>query len=294
MIGSKARTMSAVEARAGAGLAAPAIVYFVLFWALPALAALYLSFTSYDLSGTPQWVGLDNYREMVTSDEFWSSVWVTLLYTVFAVGPTIVIALVVAVPLAKPGRFRAWLRGLVFIPAVMPLVGATVLWQVIYSTGGLADALAGAAGVGPRPWLTDSDYAIWALLVMVIWKYVGLYVIIFVAGLQALPANVFEAAAIDGARTLRTFFLVTVPLLRRTFTFVIVVAVTGAMQSFVPAYLLTKGGPVNATQVLPLYLYNNAFSFSRFGYASAIAIVLLVVLLVFAFTQFTLVRSDEE
>ncbi|MGW4961313.1 carbohydrate ABC transporter permease [Nonomuraea sp. NPDC004186] len=289
MTAARRATMAGVEARAGAGLAAPAIVYFVLFWALPALAALYLSFTSYDLSGTPQWVGLDNYREMATSAEFWSSVWVTVLYTVFAVGPTIVIALVVAVPLAKPGRLRAWLRGLIFVPAVMPLVGATVLWQVIYSTGGLADTL-----VGARPWLTDSGYAIWALLVMVIWKYVGLYVIIFVAGLQALPANVFEAAAIDGARTLRTFFLITVPLLRRTFTFVIVVAVTGAMQSFVPAYLLTKGGPVNATQVLPLYLYNNAFSFSRFGYASAIAIVLLVVLLVFAFTQFKLIRSDEE
>ena len=289
MTAARRATMAGVEARAGAGLAAPAIVYFVLFWALPALAALYLSFTSYDLSGTPQWVGLDNYREMATSAEFWSSVWVTVLYTVFAVGPTIVIALVVAVPLAKPGRLRAWLRGLIFIPAVMPLVGATVLWQVIYSTGGLADTLAGA-----RPWLTDSGHAIWALLVMVIWKYVGLYVIIFVAGLQALPPNVFEAAAIDGARTLRTFFLITVPLLRRTFTFVIVVAVTGAMQSFVPAYLLTKGGPVNATQVLPLYLYNNAFSFSRFGYASAIAIVLLVVLLVFAFTQFKLIRSDEE
>ncbi|MFI9842851.1 carbohydrate ABC transporter permease [Nonomuraea sp. NPDC051941] len=289
MTAARRATMAGVEARAGAGLAAPAIVYFVLFWALPALAALYLSFTSYDLSGTPQWVGLDNYREMATSAEFWSSVWVTVLYTVFAVGPTIVIALVVAVPLAKPGRLRAWLRGMVFVPAVMPLVGATVLWQVIYSTGGLADTL-----VGARPWLTDSDYAIWALLVMVIWKYVGLYVIIFVAGLQALPANVFEAAAIDGARTLRTFFLITVPLLRRTFTFVIVVAVTGAMQSFVPAYLLTKGGPVNATQVLPLYLYNNAFSFSRFGYASAIAIVLLVVLLIFAFTQFKLIRSDEE
>ncbi|GAA3204942.1 carbohydrate ABC transporter permease [Nonomuraea helvata] len=284
-----ARTMAGSEARAGAGLAAPAIVYFVLFWALPALAALYLSFTSYDLSGTPQWVGMENYRQMWANDEFWASVRVTLLYTVFAVGPTIMIALVVAVPLAKPGRLRAWLRALVFIPAVMPLVGATVLWQVIYSTGGLADTLAGA-----HPWLTDSGYAIWALLVMVIWKYVGLYVIIFVAGLQALPANVFEAAAIDGARALRTFFLVTVPLLRRTFTFVIVVAVTGAMQSFVPAYLLTKGGPVNATQVLPLYLYNNAFSYSRFGYASAIAIVLLVALLVFAFTQFKLIRSDEE
>lgn len=286
--------MATVESRAGLGLATPAIIYFVVFWALPALAALYLSFTSYDLSGTPKWVGLDNYQRMFVSGEFWDSVRVTLLYTVFAVGPTVVLALVVAVPLAKPGRFRAVLRGMIFLPAVMPLVGATVLWQVIYSTGGLADTLSSAVGAGTHPWLTDSDYAIWALLVMVIWKYVGLYVIIFVAGLQALPPNVFEAAAIDGAHTLRTFFLVTVPLLRRTFTFVIVVAVTGAMQSFVPAYLLTKGGPVNATQVLPLYLYNNAFGYSRFGYASALAIVLLVVLLVFAFTQFKLIRSDDQ
>ena len=286
--------MTTVEARAGAGLAAPAIVYFVLFWALPALAALYLSFTSYDLSGTPQWVGLDNYREMVTSDEFWSSAWVTLLYTVFAVGPTIVIALVVAVPLAKPGRFRG-----LAARADLHSGGDAAGRRHRTVAGDLLDRRsrrhARPGGRGRRPSVAHRlGLRHLALLVMVIWKYVGLYVIIFVAGLQALPANVFEAAAIDGARTLRTFFLVTVPLLRRTFTFVIVVAVTGAMQSFVPAYLLTKGGPVNATQVLPLYLYNNAFSYSRFGYASAIAIVLLVVLLIFAFTQFTMVRSDEE
>ncbi len=292
--GRRKRTLRVVQRRAGLGLSSVAIILFIAFWVAPLIATLMLSFTDYGLSRETSWVGFANYERMFGNDEFWNSLGVTVVFTFFAVGPTLALALLLALPLVKPGRVVTAIRAAIFIPAVMPLVAASLLWQVIYQTGGVADQVVGLVGLGPQPWLKDPQLAVVSLLIMVIWKYVGLYVIIFIAGLQAIPGNLYEAAAIDGARPLRTFFLITVPQLRRTFLFVIIVGVTGAVQAFVPAYLLTKGGPVDATQVLPLLLFNNAFLFSRFGYASAIAIVLLALLLVFAFLQFKLVDEPED
>jgi multiple sugar transport system permease protein len=281
------------ERRAGAALALPAAAFFLVFWLLPFGYALYLSFTDYELGGTPRWVGLDNYDRLLHSPGFSHSLQVTAIYTVCAVVPTLIIALLLAIPLSKPGRLNRWLRAAMLVPAVMPIVAAAVLWQVIYADGGMADTLTDAVGAPNADWLTDPDVALWALLVMVIWKYVGLYVIIFVAGLQSIPPSVYEAAALDAAGPVRTLFQITLPLLRRTLVFVLVIAVAGAVQSFAPAFLLTQGGPVNATQVLPIFLYQNAFTFGRMGYASAMAVVLMLLLLIVAAGQFSLLRQRE-
>ncbi|TCO49505.1 multiple sugar transport system permease protein [Kribbella antiqua] len=281
------------QRRAGIGLATPAALFFLIFWVVPFGYSVYLSFTSYDLASAPEWIGLDNYRRMLEAPQFWHSIRVTLVYVGGAVVPTMVLALLLAIPLSRPGRARAVLRSLIFIPAAIPLFAASMIWRVIYSTGGLADRI-GEHTFGVQGWLTDPDVAMWSVLVMVIWKYLGLYVILFVAGLQALPQNVYEAAAIDGSRAVRTFFLVTLPQLKRTLLFVLVIAVTGAFNSFAPAYLLTQGGPARATEVFPLYLYNNAFSFSRMGFAAALALLLLVVLLALSIAQFRLIRDEED
>jgi multiple sugar transport system permease protein len=280
------------QQRAGIAFAVPAALFFLIFWVVPFGYSLYLSFTSYDLADPPRWVGLANYQRMWDAPQFWHSIRVTLLYVTGAVVPTLVLALLLAVPLSRPGRVRALLRALIFIPAAIPLFAASMIWRVLYSTGGMADLIGRHTMLGEQGWLTDPDIAMWSLLVMVIWKYLGLYVILFVAGLQALPQNVYEAAAIDGSRTVRTFFLVTLPQLRRTLLFVLVVAVTGAFNSFAPAYLLTRGGPAQATEVFPLYLYDNAFSFSRMGFAAALALLLLAVLLALSVAQFRLIRED--
>lgn len=280
------------QRRAGITLAIPAALFFLVFWLVPFGYSLYLSFTRYDLAGPPQWVGLDNYRRMFDAPQFWHSIRVTLLYVVGAVLPTLVLALLLAVPLSRPGRVRAVLRALIFVPAAIPLFAASMIWRVLYSTGGMADLVGRHTILGEQGWLTDPRIAMWSLLAMVLWKYLGLYVILFVAGLQALPGNIYEAAAVDGARTIRTFFLVTLPQLRRTLLFVLVVAVTGAFNSFAPAYLLTRGGPAQATEVFPLYIYDNAFSFSRMGFASALALLLLAVLLALSVAQFRLIRED--
>jgi multiple sugar transport system permease protein len=279
---------------AGAALSGPAAAFLLVFWVIPLLYAVYLSFTKYDLAGSPEWVGLANFRQMWADPQFWHSARITLLFTVCAVVPSLLLALLIAIPLARPGRITTILRGLIFIPAAIPLVAASLIWTVLYASGGLADLIAQHTPVGVQGWLTDPNLALWSLLVMVIWKYLGLYVILFVAGLQALPGNVYEAAAIDGSRAARTFFLITLPQLRRTFLFVLVVAVAGAFNSFAPAYLLTQGGPGTATQLLPLYIYNNAFTFTQMGYAAALALVLLAVLLILSVVQFRAIRLEAE
>lgn len=282
------------ERRAGSVLSALAVILFIVFWVLPLIATVVLSFTDYNLANAPEFVGLANYERLLVSDSFWSSLRVTLVFTVLAVVPTLALALLVALPLAHPTRYVSALRAMLFIPAVMPLVASALVFQVMYQSGGVADRIVGLVGIPEQPWLNSPDLALFSILIMVIWKYLGLYVIIFIAGLQGIPRNLYEAAALDGARGLRTFVFITIPQLRRTLLFTIVIGVTGAVQSFVPVYLLTKGGPVDSTMVLPMYLFNNAFGYSRFGYASAVAVVLLLLLLAFAFLQFKLVDEPED
>lgn len=282
------------EARVGGLLGLPAAFFFGVFWLLPFLSACYLSFTRYDLAGAPEWVGLQNYQRMLQDPGFWNSAQVTAVYTVGSVIPSLLLALAIAVPLARPGRFTGVLRGLIMIPAVMPLVATSVVWRIIYADGGPANVVLGAVGLEPVSWLTDERMAIWALVVMVTWKHLGLFVIILTAGLQGLPPSVFEAAALDGAGPLRSFFSITLPLLRRTLLFVLVIAVVGSMQAFIPAFLLTGGGPAGATEVLPYYMWATAFSFERMGYASAMAMVLLALLIVLSLVQFRFLRGGED
>src|SRR5437870_11447528 len=190
--------------------------------------AAYYSFTAYDLVTTPRWIGTSNYTALADDPDFTHSVVVTALFTVGFVVPTVVLALLIAAPLSRPGRRNVFLRTLFFIPAVMPLVASSILWQLVYSPRGLLNTLLGYVGVARVDWITSTGSALWAIVAMVVWKYLGLYVLICTAGLQAIPQNVYHAAAIDGARTLRTFFGITLPLMRRTLLFVVVIAVIGA------------------------------------------------------------------
>jgi multiple sugar transport system permease protein len=287
--------LAAPRARiAGAVLSLPVALFFAVFWLLPFFNSLYLSFTDYAMAGSPTWIGMHNYRRMFGDPEFWHSVRVTAVFAVATVLPTLVFGLLIAVPLSRPGRVRRWLRTALLVPAVTPFVAGSIAFVVLYSDHGLANTVLGVVGLGRVDWLTDPDLALWSLILMVLWKQFGLTVLILTAGLQGLPHDVFEAAELDGSGAVTTFFRITLPLLRRTVLFVSVMAVAAAMQSFIPAYLLTGGGPAQATEVLPLYLYSNAFTFQRMGYASAVAMVLLVVLLAVSAAQFRLLGGERE
>jgi len=282
-----------LERRWGVAFSLPAMAYFAVFWLLPLGLAVYYSFTDYDLVSSPRWVGIRNYQDLANDSEFKHSLTTTGLFTLGFVVPTVVVALLIAAPLSRARRGNVFLRSLFFIPAVMPLVASAILWQLIYQTDGLANTILRWFGFTPVAWLTTPDVALWAVVAMVVWKYLGLYILIFTAGLQSVPTSVYHAAALDGAGTLRTFFQVTLPLIRRTLLFVIVIAIIGAAQAFVPIYILTNGGPAEATEVLPIYLFNNAFSYTSMGYASSIAMVLLVVLVLLSLVQFRLFRTTD-
>lgn len=282
------------ERLSGAVLSVPALAYFAIFWVLPFGLAIYYSFTSYNLFTAPKWVGGRNYTHLFTTDpEFTHSLAITGEFVVVTVVPTLVLAVLVAAPISRGGRLMGVYRGLLVIPAVMPLVASSIIWIVVYSPGGLANDILGVVGVPPVAWLTSTNAAYWALVIMTIWKYLGFYFLIILAGMQSIPRSLYDAAALDGAGSVRVFSRITLPLIRRTLAFVIIIGVIGAAQSFVPAYVLTQGGPANATELLPLYLYKTAFSFTDMGLAAAISVLLTAILFVAAFAQYRILQGRE-
>lgn len=282
--------LETAQRRWGIAFAAPVIVYLGVFWIYPFFLAVYYSFTNFDLIQA-DWIGASNYEFLGEDPSFHNSARVTLWFVLGALVPTTVIALLLALPLSRPGHSSTLFRSLFFLPAVLPLVAAAILWKVIYATDGLANTLLAHVGLDRIDWLTSPGVALWSLVIMVVWRDLGFFLIIFVAGLQTIPQTLYHAASIDGSRHVRTFLWVTLPLMRRTLLFVVVIGTIGAMQSFVPAYILTLGGPAESTQVLPLYLYINAFQFTNMGYASALAVLLFVVLVSLSLFQFRILRT---
>ncbi len=268
------------------------MMYFAVFWMIPFGLAVYYSFTSYDLFTPPHWVGGANYSLLFTRDpEFLHSLAITSLFVVVTVVPTTVLAVALAAPISQGGKLYGLYRALLVIPAVMPLVASSVIWIVIYSPGGMANAILGLLGLPPVAWLTGTSSAYWGLVIMTVWKYLGFYFLIILAGMQAIPRSLYHAAALDGAGALRTFLRITLPLTRRTLAFVVVIGVIAAAQSFVPAYILTAGGPANATELLPLYLYKTAFSFTDMGLAAAVSVIMTVVLFAVALVQYRVIQG---
>ncbi len=285
------RRLSRSERVVGTLFTAPAVAFFVLFWVFPFGLAVYYSFTNYDLLTAPRWIGTQNYSTLFSSVTFVHSVSITALFIVVTVAPTLVLALLLAAPISRGGRVFGVYRALIMIPAVMPLVASAIVWLIMYQPSGLLNTVIAYFGISPVPWLTGINQAFWALALMTIWKYLGFYFLIILTGLQTVPRNLYDAAAIDGASSSRAFLRVTLPLIRRTLAFVAVIGLIVAAQSFVPAYLLTDGGPANATNLLPVYLYKVGFTFSTMGAAAAISVVMTVALVAVAFVQFRIIQG---
>lgn len=233
----------------------------------------------------PKFIGLENYRSLLTDPLFWQSFRATVFYLVATYVPTVILALALAVALNRDFRFRGFFRGLYFTPVVMSMVVVSVIWKLLFNYRGLINQLLSHVGAGPITWLTSSTYAPWALAIMSIWKTFGYYMVIYLAGLQGIPIEVREAAHIDGATSWQTFMHITLPLLRPITVFVITMSVLTGMQEFTAQYVMTGGGPSGATRVLALMIYETGFSFMRMGKASAISVLLFVVLLSVTFGQ---------
>ncbi len=275
------------RALVGVLMALPALAFFAAFAIYPILRVFYLSFFEYNLTSPERWIGLGNFAYLFADPTFKAAVVNTAVYVVGTYLPTIVLALLIAIGLNHRSHVAGVLRTIYFVHVAMTWVVVTIMWHLIYNRFGLLDQLLHLH----TNWLTDGTWAPLALIIMSVWKEVGFFVIIFLAGLQSIRHDIYEAAAVDGAGPLRIQLHVTLPLLRPVLAVATIFAVIRGMQAFTPQYVLTDGGPGDATQVINLLVYKTAFVYAEMGRASAIAVLMFGALLVMTLLQLRIFRA---
>ncbi|POF33616.1 carbohydrate ABC transporter permease [Roseibium marinum] len=265
-------------------LVLPLMSFIAVFTYIPIAASINLSFREWDfLSPTMPFVGLENYRLLLSSHEFWNSVRVTALFAVISVPIRLGLALMVASYLVRETLPSRLLRGALFLPSVTSTVSIAVVFSWMFATDyGMVNAFLVSLGLGRVPWLQDPQLALWVVIVVNTWKQLGYDIVIYIAGLQAVPQELYDAAAVDGGRKAHVFRRVTVPLVMPTTYFLLVVSVIEAFQIFTIVDVMTKGGPAGATDMLVNMLYRVGFTLFDIGQGSALAVLLFILLIALA------------
>jgi multiple sugar transport system permease protein len=282
--------------RAAIGLLAPFVILYVLFIIGPAVYGLILSFfdTSLVRSGLSGFAGLANYREALTNSDFWSSLWHTIWFTILTTPPLIVLGFVFALLADRVARGRWFFRLAFFAPFVMPSAVVALIWIWMYTPGlGLIEAGLKWIGVGAPNWLGDPTWAMPSLAITTIWWTLGFNFVLYLAGLQDIPHDLYEAASLDGASPWQQIRSITIPLLGRTTTLVAVLQVIASLKVFDQMYIMTSGGPNFATRSILEYVYDEGFTNFRVGYASALSMLFFIVVLAVSAIWFWLVRKQE-
>jgi ABC-type sugar transport system permease subunit len=273
----------------------PALLYLAAFQLFPVLYALWISFQKYDMLSSPTFVGLKNYVDAVHDKEFLRSCWITITYVTYTIVPVIALSFVLADLLSRVPRGRNSWRLLIFLPSVLPLVSVALIWRLLLNYNGPVNSALDMFNIDPRPWLTNSTYAPWALIIMSWWHATSYYTIMFLAGFLSLPRECFEAARLDGASGWKLMRHVTIPLMRPTIVLVVVMATVNGLKAFVFQKVMTDGGPADSTEILTLLIYKTAFSFLNMGRASAYSIILFAAILIISLVQIWLIgeRANE-
>ena len=272
---------------------APALILLGLFLLWPIAYLVYLSFTSGSFTSTGvYWVGLRNYWRLVFDPDFWQVLSNTLYFTLATVLPSLVIPLGLAVLLNQSIGLRGFLRTAYFLPSITSLVAVGLGFRWLFQTEGPVNALLNFLGLEPIPWLGSTTWAMPVLILLSSWKQLGFNMVVFLAGLQTIPQSRYEAAELDGANFWQQFWYITLPGLRPTLIFATITTAIFTLRSFEQVYIITGGGPLNSTNLLVYYIYEQAFALFDFGYAAAAATVLLGFTLVLVYVQ--LQTSGEE
>ncbi|MFF5583305.1 carbohydrate ABC transporter permease [Streptomyces hygroscopicus] len=257
----------------------PWVIGATVLTLLPMAVSLYLSFTDYNMFDAPRWIGFRNYTQMFTEDpRYWRSVTTTLTYVVIAVPLQLALALAVAIALKSVKRGKGFYRSAFYAPSLLGAsMSIALVWRAIFNDGGSVDNLLSGMGIDIGGWINKPGWAILSVALLTIWQF-GAPMVIFLAGLQQIPAELYEAAAVDGASWWRQFRSITIPMLSPVLFFNLVLQMIQAFQVFTPAFAVSagKGGPADSTLVYTLYLYDRGFTASHMGYASAMAWVLLL------------------
>ncbi|WP_461224765.1 carbohydrate ABC transporter permease [Lacticaseibacillus suihuaensis] len=269
----------------------PWLIGFFIFTVGPMLYSLYMSFTNYNGIGTATFVGLDNYKALTHDPLFWKALWNTLIYTVFGVPLGLIVGYLLAYLLNAKVHFMKLFRTIFYIPSLVPAVASSLLWVLIFQPDfGIANSILEFFHLPPSAWLLSETMVKPALIIMSLWGAGG-GMIIYLAGLQQVPEALYEAAELDGASKFRQFFTITIPMTSNVIFFNLIMGMIGSFQIFTTAYIVGngQGGPNNSALFFVVYLYQNAFSFFKMGYASALAWVLFVIILIVTLIQFKVV-----
>jgi multiple sugar transport system permease protein len=273
----------------GLAFVAPFLIAYGLFILWPIGRGFYLSFYSWSLLGTSHYIGLDNYRNLVNDNLFWTDVWHTIEFTLLSTPPLVLLGFVMAL-LANRKLPMQWLFRLAFFsPYILPVSIVYLIWNWLYSSDyGLFNSWLGDIGIGPVTWLTDANMAMISVVLVTVWWTVGFNFVLYLAGLQEIPADLYEAAALDGAGPWAGLFHITIPLLARTTTLIVILQVLSSLKIFDQIYLFTVGGPEGATRPVLEYIYEQGFVSYRLGYAAAMSYVFFLFILVVSVLQFFL------
>jgi multiple sugar transport system permease protein len=261
----------------------PWIIGFVVFLLIPIVLSIYLSFTDYKYVSAPKWVGADNFERALFKDPlFWRTLKITLMFAAMSLPLNFILSFGVALLLNFRGFGMNVYRAIFYLPSVLPPVAVSILWLWILNPKfGIINQALGWFGIKGPSWLFDPQWALFALVIMSLWGF-GQAMIIYLAGLQNINPEFYDAAKVDGAGAATSLWKITIPMMSPVIFFNLVMGIIGSFQVFVQAYIMTDGGPANSTLFYMLYLYQNAFSFFKAGYASGLAWLLFIIILVFS------------
>lgn len=287
------------EALTGWAFSAPFLVIFLSFLALPILASFVLSFTDFSLGNlvdplSARFIGLNNYAKLLHDPKFLQAALNTTIFVVFGTVLNLAVGLAAAVALNRGiTRFRAVFRVGYYLPVVSSIVAIAVIWRFLFNADfGLVNGLLQTVGIKGPDWLGNPTLAVGIIVALMVWRNFGNAMIIFLAGLQGIPNDLYEAARIDGANRWQEFRSITLPMLRPTMLFLTVLTTIGFLQVFEEPFVMTQGGPLNKTLPISMYVYQQGFNFFHQGYASAMAYTLFVVIAAITLIQFRLLRSE--
>ena len=270
----------------------PAMIICMVFMVYPIAYMVYLSFFKWNMIGDMKFIGLENYISLFTDSEFIQVLWNTCQFTLWTVVGFIFLGLMLALYLNKNTKINRMIQSIVFIPYIVPLVSIAFIWMWIMDSDlGLLNYVLNLFGIDSVKWLSDPKVAMYSLIIVNIWKATGYYALIFLSALQGIPSYLYEAAELDKANKLTVFFKITLPMLSPTLFFLVLTGTIASFKVFETISIMTQGGPVNSTNTLVYYIYEYGFSFYKIGYASAVGVVLMVIVSLLTLVYFGLLHK---
>lgn len=273
---------------------APYLIIFVIFRLGPSIAGIFIGFCKWDLAGSPIFIGLDNFKRLLTDSNFHISLYNTLLFFLLTLPPLIIFSLLLAILLNQKMRFKNAGRAISIIPYVLIPAVVGIIWNWMYDDNfGILNYYIKACGGSAVHWITDGKTALISVAIVVVWTFIGYNMVLFLAGLQGIPTELYEASQIDGATKIQTFFKITLPMLKPIASMVITLTLVNTVQLFDQIFVMTNGGPGTSTLTMVQYLYTSAFQNYELGYGSAIEVVILIILIILIKLQNKIMKTDE-